>query len=113
MYKEITLKTINGEEKPFAFLACGSTAYRYNQVFHEDLMSKLTKMETEADYSIADKLAYIMNSQAEGKDMKTLNYDSFLLWLDLLESSEILTHMEDIVGLYLGSKLTNSIPKKV
>ena len=112
MYKEINLKMISGEEKPFKFLACGSTAYRYNQVFHEDLMAKLTKMEADADYSIADKLAYIMNSQAEGKDMKTLNNDSFFTWLDQLESSEILLHMEEIVGLYLGSKLTNSVPKK-
>ena len=112
MYKEIVLKDINGGDKKLSFLASASTAYRFNQVFHEDLMSKLTKMETEADYSMADKLAYVMNAQAEGKDMKTLNYDSFLAWLDELESSEILLHIEEIVGLYLGSKLTSSIAKK-
>ena len=112
MYREIKLKTIKGEERTVPFLASASTAYRYNQIFHEDLMSKLAKLETEADYSIADKLAFVMNAQAEGKDMKTLTYDAFLSWLDGLESSEILLHMEEIVGLYLGSKLTSSIPKK-
>ena len=112
MYKEITLKDIHGGERKVPFLASASTAYRFNQIFHEDLMTKLTKMETEADYAIADKLAFVMNAQAEGKDMKTLNYDSFLAWLDGLESSEVLVHIEEIVGLYLGSKLTSSIAKK-
>ena len=112
MYKEITLKTTKGEDKVFPLLACGSTAYHYQQIFHEDLMTKLTKMEQDADYTIGDKLAYVMNAQATGKDMKTLNYDSFLSWLDQLESSEILSNLEEIIGLYLGSKLTNSIPKK-
>ena len=112
MYKEISLKDVKGEDKAIPFLASASTAYRYNQIFHEDLMSKLANLETEADYSIADKLAFVMNAQAEGKDMKTLNYDAFLTWLDGLESSEIITHMDEIVGLYLGSKLTSSIPKK-
>ncbi len=112
MYKEIKLKTANGTEKTFPFLACGSTAYRYNQVFNEDLMTKLTNAETDLDYSIGDKLAYIMNAQAEGKAMKTLNYDSFLDWLDQLDSAEIIMHIEEIVGLYLGSKITSSIPKK-
>ena len=112
MYKEINLRCVDGQEKTFKFLACGSTAYRYEQLFHEDLMSKLQGMEANIDYSIADKLAYVMNAQAEGKNMKTLNHDSFIEWLDQLESSEILAHMEEIVGLYLGSRLTHSIPKK-
>lgn len=112
MYQEITLKNIKGEDQKFSFLASASTAYRYNQIFHEDLMSKLTKLETEADYSITDKLAYVMNAQADGKDMKLLNYDTFLDWLDQLESSEILLHVEELVGIYLGSKLTSSVAKK-
>ena len=112
MYKEITLKRVNGEERAFKFLASASTAYRYKQIFQEDLMSKMTNMEKELDYSLTDKLAYIMNAQAEGKDMKALNYDSFLEWLDKLESSEILLHAEEIMGLYLGSKLTSSVSKK-
>ena len=112
MYKELTLKCANGEDRIFKFLACGSTAYRYQQLFHEDLMTKLSKMEQETDYTVGDKLAYIMNAQAEGKDMKTLNYDSFISWLDQIESSEILAHMEELVGLYVGSRLTTSLPKK-
>ena len=112
MYKEITLKLTNGEERPFKFLASSSTAYRYKEVFQEDLMIKLTKLEQERDLTIGDKLAYIMNAQAEGKPMKKLNYDLFLDWLDQLESSELIIHMEEIINLYLGSRLTSSMPKK-
>ena len=75
-------------------------------------MLKLTNLEKDADYTVGDKLAYIMNAHAEGKDMKTLNYDTFLEWLEQIESSEILMHMEEIVSLYLGSKLTHSVAKK-
>ncbi len=112
MYKVITLKQIDGTEVPYKFLASGTTAYRYMQVFHEDLMKKITAFESDMDYSIADKLAFIMNSQAEGRDMKALNYDSFLEWLDKIESSEIFSHMEELIGLYIGTKLTSSMAKK-
>ena len=112
MYKEIVLKRANGEERTYKFLACASTAYRYGQIFHEDLMTKLSNMEKEVDYTLADKLAYIMNAQAEGKAMKTLNYDSFIEWLDQLDSGELLANTEELITLYLGTKLTTSIPKK-
>ncbi len=112
MYREITLKTVHGDDKIFKFLASGATAYRYEQLFHEDLMTKLQGMEKSTDYTVGDKLAFIMNAQANGKDMKKLNYDSFIEWLEQLESSEILAHMEEIVGLYLGTKITSSVPKK-
>ena len=112
MYKEITLKCTNGEDKIFKFLASGTTIYRYQQIFHEDLMKKLQVMKEDADYSIIDKLAYIMNAQAEGKDIKTLNLDTFYTWLEQFESYELLTHGEDIIKIYIGSKFSSSIPKK-
>ena len=112
MYKEITLKQADGAEVPYKFLASGTTAYRYMQVFHEDLMKKITSFEKDNDYTIADKLAYIMNAQAEGKDMKTLNFESFMIWADQFEAMELITHAPEIVELYLGSKVTKSIPKK-
>ena len=37
MYKEIELETQEGK-KTFPFLATGTTAYRYKQCFHQDLM---------------------------------------------------------------------------
>lgn len=81
MYKEIELETQEGV-KTFPFLATGTTSYRYRQVFHQDLMVMLNNMENvadgNADTSVGDKLAYIMNAQAEKKDLNTLSFDSFL-----------------------------------
>lgn len=118
MYREITLTTNEGGEKAFKFLATGTTAYRYRQVFHEDLMVQLSKMKTfqdggeAADSTIFEKLAFIMNAQAEGKNMNTLNFDSFLNWADQFAGMELITHAPEIIELYLGSKITTSIPKK-
>ena len=115
MFKEIELETQEGKKK-FRFLATGTTAYRFRQVFHQDLMVMLNNMEKveegRADTSVGDKLAYIMNMQAEGKDTKTLNFDSFLEWCDQFEGAELFLHMQDFVSLYIGSRATTSVPKK-
>ena len=121
MFKQINLITIDGEERAFKFLATGTTAYRYRQVFHQDLMMQLNKMglfreegvsEDAVDSTVIEKLAFIMNAQAEGKDMNVLNFDSFLEWADQFASMEMITHASEIVEVYLGSKVTSSVPKK-
>lgn len=121
MFRQINLITNDGEEKAFKFLATGTTAYRYRQIFHQDLMVQLSKMrafqdnsasDEAADSTIFDKLAFIMNAQAEGKNMNTLNFDSFLEWADQFAGMELITHAPEIIELYLGSKITKSVPKK-
>lgn len=121
MYKEITLKRSNGEEKVYKFLSSGATAYRYRQVFHEDLMLQLKHMsvfesgksdDNNADSTVLDKLAFIMNAQAEGKNIKTLNFDSFVDWAEELESGELLRVLGEILNLYLGSKVSQITAKK-
>lgn len=115
MFKEITLGTQEGE-KSFPFLATGTTAYRYRQVFHKDLMVTLNNMENidkdDADVSVGDKLAYIMNAQAEKRDMNTLSFDDFLEWADQFDGAELFLHMQEFIGLYLGNRATTSDPKK-
>lgn len=115
MYKEIKLDTQEGE-KSFSFLATGTTAYRFRQVFHKDLMVMLNKMEDidngDVDMSVGDELAYIMNAQAEKKDMNTLSVDSFLEWADQFDGAALFLHMRDFISLYLGSRATTSVPKK-
>lgn len=114
MYKEIRLNTQEGMKK-FPFLATGTTAYRYNQVFHQDLMITLNKINDSSDKidtTIGDKLAYIMNAQAEGKDLAKLNVDSFLEWADQFDGAELFLHMQDFITLYLGTRETSSKPKK-
>ena len=116
MYKELKLKTLDGE-KTFRFLATGSTAIRYRQVFHQDLMVLLNKLqkvdeEDNADTGIVDRLAYIMNMQAEKEDMNSLSNEGFIEWADQFDRIELFRNMDKIVGLYLGNKSTGSTPKK-
>lgn len=115
MYQELTLQTQDGEKR-FPFLATGTTAIRYRQVFHQDLLVTLNKMENvkseDTDTSVGDKLAYIMNAQAEKKDMKMLNTDTFLVWADQFDGAELFLHMQDFISIYLGNKKTTSVPKK-
>lgn len=116
MYKEIELETQEGK-KTFPFLATGTTAYRYKQCFHQDLMIALNNMEgdtadDQADMTVGDKLAFIMNAQAEKKDMNKLNVDAFLEWADQFDGAALFLHMKDFVSMYLGSWQTTSTPKK-
>jgi hypothetical protein len=116
MYQEISLRLTDGSEQKFPFLATGTTAYRYKQVFHQDLMILLNKMENseddQTDMTVGDKLAFIMNAQAEKRDMNTLNVDAFLEWADQFDGAELFLHMQEFVTLYLGSRRTSSKSKK-
>lgn len=58
------------------------------------------------------KLAFIMNKAAEGADMKMLDVEGYLDWLEQFETMEFLTHAMDILGLYMSNRMTASTPKK-
>lgn len=118
MYKEIELQTAEGEKKAMGFLATGSTAIRYRMAFGRDLMVDLLKLSSggtdgiDIDTTASDRLAFIMNAQAEKKDMSTLNMDAFLEWADQFDGSALLDHMNDFTGLYFSSRKTTSTSKK-
>lgn len=82
----------------------------------KDITKLLGKdMETvgeDADFSVTDKLAFIMNCQAEKKDLNCQNFDVFLDWVDQFETSELFNHISDFIGIYLGNKESTSNPKK-
>ena len=90
MYQEISLRLSDGSEQNFPFLATGTTAYRFKQVFHQDLMILLNKMENseddQTDMTVGDKLAFIMNAQAEKKDMNHHKYYKLHLFLHTKEA---------------------------
>ena len=120
MYREIRMKLANGTERTFGFLAMGSTQYRYKQLFKEDLMKSITKLVNRdrddigdtADFSVTDKLAFVMNCQAEKRDMNHQNFDTFLEWVDQFDASELFDHLGDFIDIYLGNKESTSEPKK-
>lgn len=120
MYKTIKMKLADGTKKEFGFLAVGSTPYRYKQIFKQDLMRDISKLINkdldaigdDADFSVTDKLAFVMNCQAEKIDLNLQNNDTFLEWVDQFETAELFNHISDFIGIYLGNKGSTSNPKK-
>lgn len=120
MFKELKLTMADGSEKSFGFLAVGTTQYRYKQIFGGDLLKQITKIVNrdldyigdDADFSVTDKLAFIMNCQAEKKDMNCQNFDTFLNWVEQFDSSTLFDHLGDFINIYLGNKESTSDPKK-
>lgn len=60
----------------------------------------------------AQKLAFIMNRQAEKADMNSLTMESYLEWMEQFDSMAFLENAMDFMGLYLGNKQGTSEAKK-
>ena len=121
MYRELKMTMADGETvKDFGFLAVGTTGYRYRQIFRSDLMKDISFLVNkemdfigeDADFSCTDKLAFVMNCQAEKKDMNTITFDDFIIWLEQFDSSTLFEHFNDFINIYLGNKESTSNPKK-
>lgn len=117
MYKEVELLTTDGL-KNFPMMANGATPVRFRQVFHEDLMlaivnfGKLGSENEAVDFELPSKMAYIMNSSAERKDMNKLNLDGYYEWLEQFEGDTLWQAQNEISGVYLVNQNTKSKPKK-
>lgn len=104
---------INGKEVPLK--ASGATPFFFNNVFKIDLLTSFTKITDEdlgRSADLVSMLAYIMNAQAEKKDMSSLNKESFYEWLDQFGANDIPEAGEEIINVYLGNIQTSSNPKK-
>ena len=109
----------DGNEQDFEFVSNGMTQYRYRQLTGRDLTKDATKLindkagiADDADFSVSDKLAYIMNMSAVKADMSKINIDSFYEWIEQFDSSNSINIMGDIIGIYFGTKKSTSEPKK-
>ena len=136
MYKELNIKSADGEDILTPFKATGTTAYRFEQLTHKNLMKCLTnmlqavsdiddneKVSNHAMIAIAgsgelesiSQLAYVMNRQATAKsinDMADMNFEDYLDWLDQYESMEFLWNAVPIMNIYMNNLNTSSEPKK-
>ena len=132
MYKEIMIKTAEGQDESVAFKATGTTAYRFKQLTHKDLMACITNMlsatkENEDTTAVAiaiagsgeldsiSQLAYVMHRQAEAKsisDLADLTFDDYFEWLDRYDSMEFLYKAVSIINVYMNNTETSSEPKK-
>lgn len=120
MYSELDINKADGTVKRMGFKAVATTAYRYKNIFGKDLLTEITRIvdartgnvEANADFSTLDRMAYIMNAQAEGKDLTVLNNDTFMQWLEEFDSCAFFNVFSDLISIYLGNKKSTAEPKK-
>lgn len=119
MFAKLKMLMADGNEQDFEFVSNGMTQYRYRQLTGRDLTKDATKLiddkagvADDADFSVSDKLAYIMNMSAVKADMNKINIDSFYEWIEQFDSSNSINIMGDIIGIYFGTKKSTSKPKK-
>jgi len=113
MYKEITLKTPDGEKRTVPMLANAATPIRYKMVFGKDLLnSMMFTGGTDLDIEIIGRLAYLLNKQAIKADLAKLTEDDYIDWLEGFDSMAFIDSAQEIVGVYLGSRGNSSKAKK-
>lgn len=110
-----TIMLDGGKEVKLA--ANAATPFRFKQLFGKDLLrlfNDSSKNESEM-VDLADtitELAFIMNSQAEGKDMNRLSLDEFYSWLEDYEPMDFIVKSQEVVKVYLSSTQVSAESKK-
>lgn len=112
MYGEVVLKSPNGEKRTVPMVANAATLIRYKQLFNADLLSGMINAEGNFDVDVVSKLAFVMAKQAAKADMKALNMNLYIEWLEEFDSMAFIENINEIVGIYSGSKGNSSKQKK-
>lgn len=93
--------------------ATASTAYRYKQVFHGDLLTELARKKPNTEnLPIAQQLAFIMAKSAEGANMNALDINGYIDWLDNFEALDLAEALPAVIDLYTISTVPTSEAKK-
>lgn len=112
MYQEVKIG-----DKTVPMMAMASVDYFYEQIFHEDpiKLQAAETFDTGALFKLVEKMGYVMAKFAELKDrneMRKLNMDSFMEWLDQFERSAYMEALPAIRAVYEGQVITHSEAKK-
>ena len=100
-------------EKEVPMLAMASTDLYYKRIFREDAIKMQAKEMDEGDLiNFVMKVGFVMAKQAEKADMKTLNEDSFIEWMDGFDRTDYINSLPDIRLTYEGQKVPSSDEKK-
>lgn len=112
MYKEIKLNTPNGETRTVPMLANAATPIRYKMIFGKDLLHNVVSADGEIDIEIVSRLAFLMSKQSAKVDLRALNEEEYIEWLEDFDSMAFVNNARDIFDVYLSSKGNTSKAKK-
>jgi len=93
-------------------LANAATPIRYKMIFGKDLLRSAVDEDGEIDAEIVSKLAYLMSKQSAKVDLRTLNTEEYIAWLEEFDSMAFVDHAKEIFAVYIGSKGGSSKAKK-
>lgn len=110
-----TIKLEGGRE--LNLTANAATPFRFKQLFNQDLLKLFNESSKNEENNlmmtdILSQLAYIMNKQAEKKDMNDISMDDFFSWMEDFEPMDFVNAGPDIINTYFASTLTSSENKK-
>ena len=111
MYGEVKLTTAKGETQTVPMLATASTPIRFKMIFGKDLMSGIVS-NGEFDMDFVSKLAFLMTKQAAKVDLRTLDMDQYIDWLDDFDSMAFMESAQDVFNIYVRSRNNTSKAKK-
>lgn len=113
-------KTIAIDGKEFKFKATAATPRVYRQAFGRDIYidaKKLFTVQTDEDYdadslNAFENIAYCMNSQAEGRELKRENIEAEMdAWLDQFETFSIYRILPQLIELWRMTNEQTTKPK--
>lgn len=112
MYKELQLETPTGEIRTVPMLANAATPIRYKMIFGKDLLSSAITADGDLDTEIVSKLAFLMSKQSAKVDLRALNEDEYIAWLEDFDSMAFVNNAREIFNVYMSSKGNSSKQKK-
>ena len=109
-------RTVRVGEKDIPMLSMASVDVYYRNIFREDPIAMQAKgMDDGETIVFIMRMGFVMAKFAELKDrkeMRSLNEDSYLEWLDCLERSDYLAALPEIRAVYEGQNLNVAEVKK-
>lgn len=107
-------KVVRIGDKDVEMLANAASPYRFKQIFREDFLKRAIETNgNEAEsVDLFVKMGFIMAKQAEKADFAKLNEDSFFIWLEDFEPSDVQMAAGEIANIYAGNAETKSTPKE-
>ena len=112
MYAEVKLSSATGEVRTVPMLATASTPIRFKMLYNKDLLSGILADDGNFDIDVVSKLAFLMTKQAAKVDLRTLDQEQYLEWLDDFDSMAFIDKSQEIFNVYIKSRNNTSKSKK-
>lgn len=106
MYKDVMIGDVS-----VPMIATASTVVWYKQIFKRDLL-KLFHTPDETDF--IGEMAYVMAMQGAKADMRSLNFDTYVAWMDQFTAIDLFGDktQNEIIDLFIEQQKTSVAEKK-